>query len=145
MRPPLKDLETSIEVKNQKTPDGKKSGFCKKNKKDLIPPSIFDIQPLDFKSFPRMEELYQQATTAKWLEGSEANKINFFAAGVKVSRAKNLNNPSGAFVAIVKKKLWHHIGQKEEDLVIKALKKNNAQKSVNFLQKLTLQNMFTLA
>lgn len=105
--PPIKRLKTLNRIKNQKV----FSGVCTQTEKEL-PPNINNIQPEDFKSFSRNETLYWQARQKGLISASEADILNWIATSI---RARNMHNPAKIFMGIVKKKLWHHITNAQED------------------------------
>ena len=100
----------------------KSSGVFIKPVEKEKPPTIKNITPDDFKSFYRTEELYFQAVKAKWVTDSENSFLNWMSAAV---RAKTLTNGDSVrvFVGIVKKKLFTHITQSEEERARAAIKK----------------------
>lgn len=62
-------------------------------------------------SFSPTEELDAQAVALQLAEASEPGAVNFLAADCRVFRG------------IVRKKVWHHITQAEEDRALAALRK----------------------
>lgn len=124
---PYKDKKTSSkeESKYQKplsTSCLKPSGVFIKPVEKEKPPTIKNITFDDFKSFYRTEELYFQAVKAKWVTDSENSFLNWMSAAV---RAKTLTNGDSVrvFVGIVRKKLFTHITQAEEERARAAIKK----------------------
>ncbi len=115
--PPLQRLETLSDPKNQKLTLGENSGFYGMKTKATLK----NIQPDDLKQVGRLQELYEQAITAEWLERSEASFLNFAAAAVRANRAAG--NSVRIFVGIVKKRLWHHVTGAEEDRAVASLKR----------------------
>ena len=63
---------------------------------------------------------YRQAIEAKWLEPSEANVRNFVCAALRATRAGG--RVGAIFVAIVQRRLWHHITQEQEDTALRVLR-----------------------
>ena len=125
--PPYKDKKTSSkeEYKYQKplsTLCLKPSGVFIKPVEKEKPPTIKNITFDDFKSFYRTEELYFQAVKAKWVTDSENSFLNWMSAAV---RAKTITNGDSVkiFVGIVRKKLFTHITQAEEERARAAIKK----------------------
>lgn len=100
----------------------KPSGVFIKPVEKEKPPTIKNITFDDFKSFYRTEELYFQAVKAKWVTDSENSFLNWMSAAV---RAKTITNGDSVkiFVGIVRKKLFTHITQAEEERARAAIKK----------------------
>ena len=122
--PPYKDLKTPYGLKNQKTRIDEHSGFLSKNS---AKPNLKDIKLDDLHRLSRLEELYEQATAAKWLPDCEANLRNFIAAAVRATRvsgdAVRQHRAVRIFVGIVRRGLWHHITQEQEDRAVEAIKR----------------------
>jgi Mn-dependent DtxR family transcriptional regulator len=109
--PPNKDKKTSIEIKHQETlPPAKPAGVFLERKEH---PNLWDIKPEDLWHFGRLEELYFQASKAGWIKPCEAMALNFLAAAVRAREAGN--DPPRFFVALIRKRLWSHITQAQED------------------------------
>jgi len=120
--PPIEKLKTSKEIKNQKTRRTEPTGVCKQ--KNLNPPSLWNIIPDDLTSFSRNQELFFQAQARGLISGSEADILNWIASAV---RARETENPCRIFMGILKKKLFHHITQAQEDYALQILKKKRAK------------------
>jgi len=84
-------------------------------------PTLKDIKLDDLHRVSHLEELYKQATAAKWLPDCEANVRNFVAAAVRATRASG--DAVRIFVGIVRRGLWHHITQEQEDRAAQALRR----------------------
>jgi hypothetical protein len=84
-------------------------------------PSIRNILPEDLRKMPRLAELYRQAIAARWLSPGEANLKNFVCAALRANRVSS--SPVRVFVGIVKKKLWHHVTQEQENRALQVLKR----------------------
>jgi hypothetical protein len=69
----------------------------------------------------RLELLYEQAVSANWLSHSEANLRNFVSAALRATWAGG--RVGAIFVGIVRRRLWHHITQAEEDRALSVLKR----------------------
>lgn len=115
--PPIEDKKTSIEVKYQKPLVSEISGVLLEVGKE--PPNLRDIKTQDLWNFHRLEELFFQAITAEWIPGCEASALNFLAAAVRAREVGE--DPPRVFVAIVRKGLWNHINQAQEDRARSAL------------------------
>ena len=126
--PPYKDRKTSIEVENQKTQSAEapRSGFYLKGagesppaKDDLPAASLTNIRPEDFHRLSRLEALYFQAIERGWVKPCEASALNFIGAAVR-AREVGRDSPR-VFVSLVRRELWHHITQAQEDRARTAL------------------------
>lgn len=121
--PPNKNKETSIESKNQKTSSGEASGACKGPAGESIcsSPDLRSIRREDLFHFDRTEALYFQAVKQRWIPRSEAMALSFLGA---VVRAREVGkDPPRLFVTLVRKGLWHHITQAQEERARQALVK----------------------
>jgi Mn-dependent DtxR family transcriptional regulator len=120
--PPIQNKKTSIEIKNQKTQPTEPSvaGVCGEGRESSSPPPSLDhIQRQDLHHFSRLEELYFQAVERGWISPSEAMALNFIAAAV---RAREVGDePARLFVSLIRRRLWHHITQAQEDCARRAL------------------------
>ncbi len=138
--PPYKYQKTSIESKNQKThAEALRSGFCLKGKgeetppptvKDLPPATLKNIRAEDFQHLNRLEELFFQAAASGWITGSEASALDFIAAAVKAREVGC--DPVRLFVAIVRRRLWHHINQAQEERARVALLRSRTDNPARF-------------
>lgn len=108
--PPYKDLKTPCGSKNQKARSRDQSGLLMKGSRK---PKLAKLDPDDLKRLSSLREVYRQIVAAGWLEDSEANFKNCIAAAVRATRAKG--DSVRIFVSIVRRQLWHHISQVEED------------------------------
>lgn len=117
--PPIKNSkELHTNHKNNKPTEAVNAGFCI----DLIKnPTLTDIQTEDLKRLGRLEQLYQQALERGWFAHSEFSIRNFVSAAARATRVAG--NPAKVFVGIVKKRLWHHITQAQEDHAMSVLKR----------------------
>ncbi len=116
--PPKKDKETSNENQNQETALAAQgsAGFCNERRKN---PALRNIQPEDLFHFDRLEALYEQAVETGWIEPCEASALNFIAAAV---RAREVGHePPRVFVTLLRRKLWHHLTQAQEETARRAL------------------------
>jgi len=129
--PPYKQVHSikSTSTTNQKDNPafGKSAGFLSKNSKK---PTLKNIQLEDLHRLSRLEDLYQQATAAKWLPDCEANLRNFVAAAVRATRVSG--DAVRIFVGIVRRGLWHHITQAEEDRAAQVLKRYRDKQAANY-------------
>ncbi len=118
--PPIERPKTSKEHKNQKTWRSKPSGVCNQTFKEKTPPNIRDIQLDDFREFSRNEILYWQAVNLGVIAHSEANALNWVSASI---RARETENPPSIFMGIIKKQLFHHVTQAQEETARNAIKR----------------------
>lgn len=120
--PPYKNKKTSIESKYQKAQgaEAPRSGVYLKREAKRLPAATLDnIQHEDFHQFGRIEELYFQAVDRGLISGSESSALNFLAAGVRAREVGH--DPARVFVTLVRRRLWHHITQAQEDQARAAL------------------------
>ncbi len=113
---PLRKISTTNQKYNPAK--GGEAGFLSKNSEK---PTLKDIKPNDLHRLSRLEELYKQAVAANWLKHSEENLRNFIAAAVRATRVSG--DAVRIFVGIVRRGLWHHITQDQEDRAVQALKR----------------------
>lgn len=140
---PYEDMKTLNRSKNQETrtcggQQAEPTGVCRANgigegkaRNEDVPlkvknPSLRNIQFEDLRRVSTLKMLFRQAVSAKWLEDSEANFRNFVAAAVRATRIK-CSDPVRVFVAIVRRQLWHHITQEQEDRAAEVINKNSAK------------------
>lgn len=116
--PPRSSTSTKI-FQNQlnNKPAKTASGVCKA---DLPEPSLRMVRPEDLRQMPRLEKLFEQAVQARWIEDCEAGLRNFVCAALRATRAGG--RVGAIFVGIVRRKLWHHVTQEQEDRAMKVLK-----------------------
>jgi hypothetical protein len=82
-------------------------------------PDLRDIRNDDLRRLDRVAALYRQAVRVGWLAGSEANALNFAAAAVRAREVDG--DPARVFVSLVRRGLWHHITQAQEERARRAL------------------------
>ena len=81
--------------------------------RDLPAAKLTNLRTEDFYQFSRLEALYFQAIERAWIKPSEASALDFIAAAV---RAREVGRDAArVFVVIVRRGLWHHITQAQED------------------------------
>jgi hypothetical protein len=119
--PPYETKKTSSneESKNQKTYRPEPPGFYSKGEGRKA--TISDVTVEDLESFTRTETLYRQAVAAGLIEASEAGAINFLAAACRAKAVQG--NPVRVFMGIVRRRLWHHVTQADEDRALTALRR----------------------
>jgi hypothetical protein len=114
--PPESNKELPSGFRNQKLDSPERAGVQTGEEKR---PSLADVKLADLLNFSRTEELYRQAVARGWINHSENQALNWIGAAV---RAKSVaGDPVRVFVAIVRKGLWHHITQEQEERARTAL------------------------
>jgi hypothetical protein len=115
----LKSTYSNQKINNKPAAGGPLPGV---DGKQISKPTIRNILPEDLRQIERLQELYTQALNANWLSHSEANWRNFVAAALRASRAGG--RVGAIFVGIVRRKLWHHVTQAEEDDALATLRRH---------------------
>lgn len=115
--PPSFNRSKILQYQENNKPAYAASGVCTEN---LPEPTIRSIRPEDLRQMPRLEKLYRQATEAGWIPNCEAGIRNFVCAALRATRAGG--RVGAVFVGIVRKKLWHHVTQEQEDRAMRVLK-----------------------
>jgi hypothetical protein len=118
--PPIKDRKTPYGSKNQKT---SRSGVSTKQSEGEIvdtPPNLRNVQTQDLFHLSRCEALYWQAVAAGDLIHSESAALNFLASAVR-ARSVKTEAPAKVFIAILRRRLWHHITCDQEEVARRAL------------------------
>lgn len=123
--PPKEDRKTPSESKNQKsgvcgTGERKKRGHVQAA---LPAANLANILLADLHHRERLHALHRQAITKGWLQDSDADALNFYGAAVR-ARTIPVRDPIGVFVALVRKRQWHHITQAQEDEARRCLSRN---------------------
>ena len=120
--PPREDGETPSDRKHQEPrppePAGGRFPVGGRGRTDQHP-DLRDIQTEDLRRLDRVAALYREAVGAGWLVGSEANALNFVAAAVRAREVQG--DPVRVFVGVVRRGLWHHITQAQEERARRAL------------------------
>jgi len=114
--PPYKDRKTSYESKNQKAQGAEApcAGVCLKGVgEEMSAATLNQIRREDFYRLSRLEELYFQAIERGWVKPCEASALNFVSAAVRAREVGQ--DPARVFVTLVRRRLWHHITQAQED------------------------------
>jgi hypothetical protein len=123
--PPIRDLKTSIEDRNQKTRRADPSGVCTANS-GKREPTLCDVILDDLKDFHRSRELFRQAVRRNVIADSEASFLNWIAAAVR-ARSCESRDPVKVFLGIVRRGLWSHITQEDEDRARTAIRRYGDQ------------------
>jgi hypothetical protein len=121
--PPYKDLKTSYESKNQKTQSKplKLSRVYTGKAGEGSSPMLRDVKLEDLQHFSRVQILFQQAVSAGWMGGTEADLLNWVGAAVR-AKTVEARDPVRLFVGIVKRKRWELITQAQEDRARQAIR-----------------------
>lgn len=128
--PPYIKQVTSKEYKNQKTlgePKRPAGVFTKQRIQEGENPNIKNVVKEDLFNFSRAEALYFQACKLGLVQASEASAINFLAAACRARGLGKVGDPVKIFMGIVRRKLWRHITQADEDRALSALKKYRSE------------------
>lgn len=119
--PPKEDRKTPSESKDRRTASGLCKTEAKPNPKISPPksatlprPTLRDIRREDLHSESRLRELFAQAIAKGWVKNCQADALNFFGAAVRARNAGN-GDPVRIFVSLVRRRLWNHITQAQED------------------------------
>ncbi len=83
-------------------------------------PTIRNVRLEDLQSFSHTEELYWQAVERRVIEHSENNALNWLAAAVRAKSVRD-GDPVRVFVGIVRRRLWSHVTQEQEERARQAL------------------------
>ena len=116
--PPDEDSKTSSELKDRTTRRAERAGACGRG---IGTPVLHAIRPDDLRRTSSVLALYEQAAHAGWLERSESNRVNFVAAAVRAVQVRG--DSVRIFVALVRRRLWHHITAAQEDRAAEAIKR----------------------
>ncbi len=119
--PPIENKKTSIERKHRETQptEPRVAGVCGEGRETWPEPSLKNIRREDLHHFSRLERLYFEAVERGWIPTSEAAALNFISAAVKAREVGD--DPVRLFVTLVRRGLWHHINQAQEDCARRAL------------------------
>lgn len=111
--PPIKEKKTPYGSKDQKARPSKAPGVFSIQERGRGP-ALRDVQPEDLKDFRRTEALYHQAVAARWLRDSEASFLNWVGAAVRAKTCR-ASDPVRVFLGIVRRGLWSHITDNDEE------------------------------
>lgn len=123
--PPRKKIRsctsTFLNQKNNKPAVGGRAGFLRKSIRKV---SLKDVHPDDIGRVSSLMELFGQAVCAGVVQGGEAARVNFVAAAVRAKHAtSDPRRRVRVFLGIVRRGLFHHITQAEEDRALDALRR----------------------
>jgi hypothetical protein len=131
--PPYKTDLTSYGSKDQTTaaPAALDAGVWRRPiEKPGHPPSIRQVRAEDLQCFSRVEELYFQACRKGLIKATESSALSFLAAAVRAREANG--DAAKIFMGIVRRSLWQHITQHQEDRARSALVRYRADNADRF-------------
>lgn len=111
--PPIKNKKTPYGSKDQRAWSGKPAGVFSSQDRERAP-DLRNVRPEDILSFFRTEALYHQAVKARWVRDSSADFLNWVAAAVRAKTCR-ARDPVRVFVGIVRRALWHHVTDADEE------------------------------
>lgn len=114
-----RELSSKEETKNAAPPV--RSGFFETKRGRVV--DLRNVQGENLCDDQALLMLYEQATSRAILPRCESTRLQFFAAAEHARRCGQ-SNPPGLFVAVVRRRLWHHITQAEEDAARVRLKRH---------------------
>jgi hypothetical protein len=117
--PPMEEKKTPYGSKDQKAWTAKPSGVSSKPER-AGEPNLRNVQREDLMSYSRTESLYRQAVKASWVKDSEASLLNWVSAAVRAKSCR-ARDPVRVFVGIVKRGLWSHITDADEERARRAI------------------------
>ena len=122
--PPDSDKEPLRESKNQEPATGGPTGFLiSEGQGGENPPTLRDVVPADLRDTGRLLTLHAEAVGLGLVDDSESGRLKFVAAA-EHARVIGTRNPSGLFVRLVRRKLWHFLTQDDEDAARLRLKRH---------------------
>lgn len=122
--PPLRDLNLpNGRRRDQKLGAPSPTGVREDVKRATNEPTLRNVSGVDLQSPARLERLYDQAVAQGAVQPSEANLLNWMAAAIRAKAAKT-GEPVRIFMGIVKRGLWHHITQDQEDRARRVLQQH---------------------
>ena len=77
-------------------------------------PVLRNVVPADLSDPRRLEVLFEEAGEAGFVPRTESGRLSFFAAAERAKRCGS-QNPCGFFVSVVRRGLWHHLANLDED------------------------------
>ncbi len=113
--PPIRDLETSYGSRDQKT----SPGLLKKEESEA-PPTLRDVKRRDLNEFPRTKALYEEAVERGMIKPSQAAFLSWVSAAVR-AKTTATNDPVKVFVGIVRRGLFHHVTNEQEERARQAI------------------------
>ncbi len=87
------------------------------------PPRLDDVRPEDLREVGRTLGLFDQAVARRLVGPSEADRLRFLAAAEHAA-AVGTANPSGLFARLIRRGLWHHATQADEDAAARRLREH---------------------
>jgi hypothetical protein len=130
--PPRERPETPYGSKDQRTRRAEPAGVSLK--RVLGKPDLRNINRDDLKSFQRTEELYWQAVGKGIIKHSESNALNWLSAADRANYLRD-GDPVRVFVTIVRRQLWSHITQEQEERARLALSRAREENPSHFRER----------
>lgn len=109
--PPPLNKELSLKEISNPEPANRTDGASAKR---LGKGTLKDVSVADLRDPSRTQRLWRAAVIAGWLNPSEADRLNCFAAAERAKRV-GTRNPCGLFVTLMRDRLWKLISQEDED------------------------------
>jgi len=110
--PPIKEKRTPYGSKDQRAWRAKPGVSPKQGREGN--PCLRNVRIEDLMAFSRTEALYRQAVSASWIHDSEASFLNWVGAAVRAKTCR-AGDPVRVFLGIVKRGLWSHITDADEE------------------------------
>lgn len=118
--PPYKDKKLSSRFdQHQKPGHGPAGAFAKQGRGRN--PTLRHIVAEDLREPCRLLELFRQALSIGLVNGSECDRLRFFATA-EHAKAIGTRNPCGLFATLVRRKLWHYATLDDEDAARRRLR-----------------------
>lgn len=84
-------------------------------------PRLLHVVPADLTNPSRTVMLFREALRAGLVANTPSERLKFFAAAERAKRVAR--NPGAFFVAVLRKRLWHHISDRDEEPARRTLPK----------------------
>jgi len=111
--PPYENKKLSTRIYMNQKPANGPAGICKKTER-AGEPTLRNVVWDDLQDAHRLKRLYREATVLTLVNGSECERLHFFAAA-EHAKAVGTRNPCGLFIALVRRRQWHFITQADEE------------------------------
>lgn len=112
--PPTRNRELSARSENHELRHGRAGGVPTGQGRQAPPPRLRSIALADLKKPQRLDRLFWEAVAAGIVRQTQAERLRWFAAAER-AMALGTRNPCGFFAAMVRRGLWHHISNAQED------------------------------
>jgi len=84
-------------------------------------PRLSNVVLADLNCVERLDVLFDEAVSRGLVKRTEADRLAFFAGAERAKRIAT-RNACGFFAAVVRRGLWHVVGQEDEDRAVKRLR-----------------------